>query len=118
MLLRNRIITRTPIAYYSEDAVSFSNGKMPLEGKKAIHESMKSELLTFERIKIAFEQIHASNDGNMVVVGIQRYRLHKHKTNSGHFMSLFKKEGQVHLHQRYGDFKHAIGHRLKLKKDT
>jgi hypothetical protein len=29
---------------------------MPLEGKKAIHESMKSELLTFERIKIAFEQ--------------------------------------------------------------
>jgi hypothetical protein len=42
---------------------------MPLEGKKAIHESMKSELLTFERIKIAFEtqEIHASNDGNMVV---------------------------------------------------
>jgi hypothetical protein len=30
---------------------------------------MKSELLTFERIKIAFEtqEIHASNDGNMVV---------------------------------------------------
>jgi hypothetical protein len=42
---------------------------MPLEGKKAIHESMKSELLTFQRIKIAFEtqEIHASNDGNMVV---------------------------------------------------
>jgi hypothetical protein len=30
---------------------------------------MKSELLTFPRIKIAFEtqEIHASNDGNMVV---------------------------------------------------
>jgi ketosteroid isomerase-like protein len=37
------------IKYYSEDAVSFSNGKMPLEGKKAIHESMKSELLTFRK---------------------------------------------------------------------
>jgi hypothetical protein len=39
--------------------------------KKAIHESMKSELLTFERIKIAFEtqEIHASNDGNMVEIG-------------------------------------------------
>jgi ketosteroid isomerase-like protein len=37
------------IKYYSEDAVSFSNGKMPLEGKKAIHESMKSELLTFPK---------------------------------------------------------------------
>jgi ketosteroid isomerase-like protein len=56
------------IKYYSEDAVSFSNGKMPL--KKAIHESMKSELLTFPKgSKIAFEtqEIHASNDGNMVV---------------------------------------------------
>jgi hypothetical protein len=31
---------------------------------------------------------------------------------------VYLKEGrQVHLHQRYGDFKH-IGHRLKLKKDT
>jgi ketosteroid isomerase-like protein len=41
------------INYYAEDAVSFSNGKMPLEGK--IHESIKNELLTFERLKIAFE---------------------------------------------------------------
>jgi hypothetical protein len=37
--------------------------------KKAIHESMKSELLTPKGSKIAFEtqEIHASNDGNMVV---------------------------------------------------
>jgi ketosteroid isomerase-like protein len=32
------------INYYAEDAVSFSNGKMPLEGK-AIHESIKNELI-------------------------------------------------------------------------
>jgi hypothetical protein len=73
--------------------------------KKAIHESMKSELLTFQRIKIAFEtqEIHASNDGNMVVeVGDTTLPTPKHKTNSGHFMSLFKKGRQVHLHQRWG----------------
>jgi hypothetical protein len=65
------------------------------------------ELLTFRKDQNRIRNIHVSNDGNMVVEG-QRYRLHKHKTNSGHFMSLFKKGRQVHLHQRYGDFKHAI----------
>jgi hypothetical protein len=80
---------------------------------------MKSELLTFPKGSKSIRnlEIHASNDGNMVV-GDTTLPTHKHKTNSGHFMSLFKKGRQVHLHQRYGDFKHAIGHRLKLKKDT
>jgi ketosteroid isomerase-like protein len=84
------------IKYYSEDAVSFSNGKMPLEGKKAIHESMKNELLTFPKgSKIEFEtlEIHVSNDGNMVVEvgGYNVTDSTNTKTNSGHFMSLFKK---------------------------
>ncbi|MEZ7498842.1 nuclear transport factor 2 family protein [Flavobacterium sp. Arc3] len=84
------------INYYAEDAISFSNGKMPLEGKKAIHESMKSELLTFPiGAKIAFEtqEIHPSNDGNMVVE-IGGYKVTDStdtKINSGHFISLFEK---------------------------
>ena len=85
------------INYYTEDAVSFSNGKMPLEGKKAIHESIKNELLTFPKgSKIAFEtqEIHASNDGNMVVEigGYQVKDSTDTKTNSGHFISLFEKK--------------------------
>jgi ketosteroid isomerase-like protein len=85
------------INYYAEDAVSFSNGKMPLEGKKAIHESIKNELLTFPKgSKIAFEtqEIHASNDGNMVVEigGYQVKDSTDTKTNSGHFISLFEKK--------------------------
>tara|TARA_R110000851_G_scaffold203501_1_gene355333 strand:+ start:26 stop:520 length:495 start_codon:yes stop_codon:yes gene_type:complete len=85
------------INYYAEDAVSFSNGKMPLEGKKAIHESIKNELLTFPKgSKIAFEtqEIHASNNGNMVVEigGYQVKDSTDTKTNSGHFISLFEKK--------------------------
>ncbi|PKH66162.1 nuclear transport factor 2 family protein [Flavobacterium sp. ALD4] len=85
------------INYYAEDAVSFSNGKMPLEGKKAIHESIKNELLTFPKgSKIAFEtqEIHASNDGNMLVEigGYQVKDSTDTKTNSGHFISLFEKK--------------------------
>jgi hypothetical protein len=89
--------------------------------KKAIHESMKNELLTFPK-----DQNRIRNARNTCFkrwkyggkLGIQRYRLHKHKkTNSGHFMSLFKEGRQVHLHDM-GTSNNAIGHRLKLKKDT
>ncbi|WP_339918613.1 nuclear transport factor 2 family protein [uncultured Flavobacterium sp.] len=89
--------TTDGINYYAEDAISFSNGKMPLEGKKAIHESMKTELLTFPKgAKIAFEtqEIHPSNDGNMIVE-IGGYKVTDStgtKLNSGHFMSLFEKK--------------------------
>ena len=89
--------TTDGINYYAEDAISFSNGKMPLEGKKAIHESMKTELLTFPKgAKIAFEtqEIHPSNDGNMIVE-IGGYKVIDStgtKLNSGHFISLFEKK--------------------------
>jgi hypothetical protein len=44
----------TDSKYYSEDAVSFSNGKMPGR-KKAIHESMKVNYSPSKGSKIAFE---------------------------------------------------------------
>jgi uncharacterized protein (TIGR02246 family) len=85
------------IDYYAEDAVSFSNAKAPLEGKKAIHESIKNELLNFPKGSvIAYEtqEVHPSNDGNMVVE-IGGYTVTDStgvKTNMGHFISVFEKQ--------------------------
>lgn len=85
------------IIYYAEDAISYSNGKMPLEGKKSIHEHMKSELLTFPKeAKITFEtkEVHPSNDGNLVVEigGYKVTDASDKKINSGNFISLFEKK--------------------------
>ncbi|UQD54856.1 DUF4440 domain-containing protein [Flavobacterium sp. K5-23] len=84
------------IIYYAEDAISFSNEKKPLEGKKAIHESMMEDLKTFPKdAKISFEtkEIHVSNDGNQVVEigGYQVDDAKNSKMMSGNFMSLFEK---------------------------
>jgi hypothetical protein len=70
---------------------------------------MKSELLTFPK-----DQNRIRNARNTCFKrwkygsGNWGYNVtdSKHKTNSGHFMSLFKEGRQIH--QRYGDFKHAI----------
>jgi hypothetical protein len=61
-------------------------------GRKTIHESMKSELLTFPKgSKIAFETPEiASNDGNMVEWDTT-LPTHKTQKTNGHFMSLFKR---------------------------
>lgn len=94
--------TTDGINYYAEDASSFSNGKMPLVGKKAIHESIKTELLTFPKgAKITFEtqEIHPSNDRDMVVeIGSYKITVSKStKLNSGHFMSLFEKKDEKYI---------------------
>jgi ketosteroid isomerase-like protein len=50
--------------YYADDAIS-SNEKNPLEGKVAIHKSIK-DLATFPKAaKISFQtkEVHISNDG-------------------------------------------------------
>jgi len=84
------------ILYYADDAISFSNEKKPLEGKSAIHESMKQDLATFPKgAKISFQtkEVHVANDGNQVVE-IGGYTV-VDSTNttmmSGNFMSLFEK---------------------------
>jgi ketosteroid isomerase-like protein len=84
------------ILYYADDAISFSNEKNPLEGKVAIHESIKEDLATFPKAaKISFEtkEVHISNDGNQVVE-IGGYTIADStniKMMSGNFMSLFEK---------------------------
>lgn len=88
------------IIYYAEDAISFSNEKKPLEGRKAIHESMKEELMTFPKgATISFEtkEVHISNDGNQVVEigGYQVVDSTNTKIMSGNYISLFeKREGK------------------------
>jgi ketosteroid isomerase-like protein len=84
------------IIYYAEDAISFSNEKKPLEGKKAIHESMMEDLKTFPKdAKISFKtkEVHVSNDGNQVVEigGYQIDDATNSTMMSGNFMSLFEK---------------------------
>jgi ketosteroid isomerase-like protein len=82
--------------YYADDAISFSNEKDPLEGKAAIHKSIKEDLATFPKAaKISFQtkEVHVANDGNQVVEigGYTVVDSTNTKMMSGNFMSLFEK---------------------------
>jgi hypothetical protein len=83
---------------------------MPLEGKKRFMNPWKVNYSPSQRIKIAFEtqEIHASNDGNMVVeIGDTTLPTPQtQKTTTVILWVYLKKDGNIH--QRYGDFKHAI----------
>lgn len=84
------------LTYYADDATSFFNGKMPLVGKEAIHQSMKEELENFTKgDKISFEtkEVYVSENGNHVVE-IGSYQFSDStgvKLRSGNYFSLFKK---------------------------
>lgn len=85
------------IMYYSDDAISFSNGKKPAEGKAAIHESIKEDLATFPKgakISFATQEVHVSNDGNQVVEigGYTVVDSTNTKMRTGNFISLFEKK--------------------------
>ncbi|SDW86751.1 YybH family protein [Flavobacterium degerlachei] len=84
------------INYYADDAISFSNEKKPLQGKAAIHESMREDLMTFPKsATISFEtkEVHVANDRNQVVEigGYTVVDSTNTKMMSGNFMSLFEK---------------------------
>jgi ketosteroid isomerase-like protein len=84
------------LMYYADDAVSFSNGEKPAEGRAAIHASIKEDLATFPKgAKISFKakEVHISNDGNQVVE-IGDYAVvdsTNTKMRTGNFISLFEK---------------------------
>ncbi len=85
------------IMYYAEDAISYSPGKKPLEGRTAIHDAMKEELATFPiGAKVSFEtkEVHISNDGNQVVEigGYTVVDSTNTKLMTGNFFSLFEKK--------------------------
>jgi hypothetical protein len=91
---------------------------MPLEGKKTwIHEKI-THLPKGQKIET--QEIHASNDGNMVVeMGIQQTQQTQNQQRP-FYESIWKKGRKIHLHQRYGKFRHALAKRNKKqqKKDT
>lgn len=82
--------------YYADDATSFFNGKSPLIGKDAIHQSMKEEVANFPKgNKIAFEtkEVYVADNGEHVLE-IGSYKIADSTgTNlrSGNYFSLFKK---------------------------
>ena len=84
------------IAYYADDATSFSQNKPPLVGKAAIDAYMKEDVKTLPKgAKLAFEavDVYPSNDGNQVVE-VGSFKM-TDSTNtvkaSGHYISLFEK---------------------------
>jgi ketosteroid isomerase-like protein len=84
------------IMYYADDAISFSNEKKPLNGKAAIHESIKEDLATFPKgAKISFQtrEVHVANEGSQVVEigGYTVVDSTNTKMMTGNFMSLFEK---------------------------
>jgi len=84
------------LTYYADDATSFFNGKMPVVGKEAIHQSMKEELANFAKgDKISFEtkEVYVANDGKHVMeIGAFKFTDSTGtKLRSGNYFSLFEK---------------------------
>jgi ketosteroid isomerase-like protein len=84
------------LTYYADDATSYFNGKMPLVGKEAIHQSMKEELANFTKgDKISFEtkEVYVANNGDHVMeIGAFKFSDSTGtKLRSGNYFSLFEK---------------------------
>jgi ketosteroid isomerase-like protein len=84
------------LTYYADDATSYFNGKMPLVGKEAIHQSMKEELANFTKgDKISFEtkEVYVANNGDhvMEIGAFQFSDSTGTKLRSGNYFSLFEK---------------------------
>lgn len=84
------------IGYYADDAISFSQNRRPLVGKKAIVEHLLEGLdSTATSNKISFKtiEVFVSNDG-IQVVELGNYKVVDSTNtlvNSGNYMSLFEK---------------------------
>jgi ketosteroid isomerase-like protein len=84
------------LTYYADDATSYFNGKMPLMGKEAIHQSMNEELANFTKgDKISFEtkEVYVADNGNHVLeIGAFIFKDSTGtKLRSGNYFSLFEK---------------------------
>jgi len=88
------------IGYYADDAITFSQNKAPLVGKKAIVEYLKGDIISFSKSnKISFttNEVFVSDGGNQVVE-IGYYKVvdsTNTAVNTGNYMSLFvKRDGR------------------------
>ena len=86
------------LTYYADDATTYFNGKMPIVGKDAIHQSIKEELENFttgDNIVFETKEVYVANDG-MHVMEIGAYKFVDStgtKLRSGNYFSLFEKRG-------------------------
>jgi ketosteroid isomerase-like protein len=90
------------VTYYADDATSYFDGKLPLVGKEAIHQSMKEELAGFGKgDKISFEtkEVYVANNGDHVMeIGAYKFVDSKGtKLRSGNYFSLFEKRDGKYL---------------------
>ena len=82
------------IGYYADDATSFYQNRVPLVGKQAIVDFLKSGLdSNSNKISFKTNEVFVSNDGNQVVeVGYFKVTARDSTiVNSGNYMSLFEK---------------------------
>lgn len=90
------------VTYYADDATSYFDGKSPLVGKEAIHQSMKEELANFAKgDKISFEtkEVYVANNGDHVMeIGAYKFvDSTGTKLRSGNYFSLFEKRNGKYL---------------------
>jgi len=90
------------LTYYADDATSYFNGKTPLVGKDAIHQSMNEELANFTKgDKISFEtkEVYVGDNGNHVLeIGSYKFTDSTGtKLRSGNYFSLFEKRDGKYL---------------------
>ena len=84
------------IAYYADDATSFSQNKPALVGKKAIDDYLKADIESFpkgHKMSYTVTEVHVSNDGNQVVE-IGAYKVVDSTNtpkNTGNYISVFEK---------------------------
>ena len=86
--------------YYADDAISFSQNKLPLKGRLQIEKSVRQDLASFPKgYQIAFvvNEILPSDNGNQVVE-IGNYRVSDSTSTAlytGNYIAVFeKKEGR------------------------
>lgn len=82
-------------AYYSDDAVSYSQNKKPASGKAAILDMLKKDVDESKGMTIGFttNEVHASNDGNQVVE-LGSYKVvdaGNTPKHTGNYMAVFEK---------------------------
>jgi hypothetical protein len=93
------------IGYYAEDAISYSQNRAPLVGKKAIVDfyiANRDSSADSNKISFTTNEVFVSNDG-IQVVEIGYYKLvdaNNSVINSGNYMSIFEKRNGIYVSLR------------------
>jgi ketosteroid isomerase-like protein len=82
------------IGYYADDAITYYQNRLPLIGREARAEFLKSDIISnTNTISFTTNEVFISNDGNLVVE-VGAYKVvdsTNTAVNTGNYMSLFEK---------------------------